>query len=434
MSIYKMPSLGADMESGVLAEWKVKEGDKVKKDDVIADIETSKGVIEAQVYADGTVAKIVGREGVEYPVGTPLAVIRTPDESEEEFQKELQIVAAAQGTETESEGQAPEETKEREAAPAEEKKPPQTEAPAPSIMSDIFGTTSEEPQAVEKPEETPLKTPGGHLKVTPLARKRARELGVDLEALAAKIKGKISLKDVEAAAKEAKAGKSVAGAIKPDAMRMAIAAAMSRSNAEIPHYYLSTPINMTPALDWLRKINAERSIKDRILPAAMMIRAVVLALRETPELNGFWKEGPVRSEEIHPGIAIARREGGLITPALIDAHEKSLDETMKALSDLIERTRGGKLTSSQMTKQTITITNLGDLGVEEVFGVIYPPQVAIVGFGRIMEKPWAEGDAIAIRKVVQATIAGDHRATDGRTGGLFLAKLDKILQNPEELL
>jgi pyruvate dehydrogenase E2 component (dihydrolipoamide acetyltransferase) len=112
----------------------------------------------------------------------------------------------------------------------------------------------------------------------------------------------------------------------------------------------------------------------------------------------------------------------------------NLDETMRALSDLIARTRGGKLTSSQMTKQTVTITNLGDLGVEKVFGVIYPPQVALVGFGRVMKRAWIEGDAIAVREVVEASIAGDHRATDGRTGALFLAKLDKILQNPEELL
>ncbi len=290
-----------------------------------------------------------------------------------------------------------------------------------SAAEEIFGPLGQ--------AETPAVEEGGRVRATPLARKRAKELGVDLKELAKRVHGKISARDVEEAAKTLpKAG------AKPDAMRMAIAAAMSRSNAEIPHYYLSTPINMTPALEWLRELNAKRSIKERILPAALMIRAVVEALKAVPELNGFWREGPVLSEEIHPGIAIARREGGLITPAMIDAHTMNLDETMRALTDLIRRTRGGKLTSSQMTKQTITITNLGDLGVEKVFGVIYPPQVALVGFGRIMERPWIEGDAIAVRKVVEASIAGDHRATDGRTGALFLARLDKILQNPKELL
>ncbi|BDY11752.1 dihydrolipoamide acetyltransferase family protein [Hydrogenimonas cancrithermarum] len=414
--IYKMPSLGADMESGILAEWKVKEGDRLKKGDVIADIETSKGIIEAEIYEDGTVEKIVGKEGTEYPVGTPLAVVRTEKDDDETIRKELAEVEAAAG------GEAPKEEGAAETVFPSSEKEEQTASAPKSAAEEIFGAIAEtKDEAVQEV---------GRIRATPLARKRARELGIDLKELAKRVRGKISARDVEEVARQL----FKPGAAKPDAMRMAIAAAMSRSNAEIPHYYLSTPIDMTSALSWLRDLNAKRSIKDRILPAALMIRAVVEALKEVPELNGFWKEGPVPSEAIHPGIAIARREGGLITPAMIDAHKMNLDETMQALSDLITRTRGGKLTSSQMTEQTVTITNLGDLGVEKVFGVIYPPQVALIGFGRIMERPWAVGDAIAVRKVVEASIAGDHRATDGRTGALFLAKLDKILQNPEELL
>jgi pyruvate dehydrogenase E2 component (dihydrolipoamide acetyltransferase) len=428
--IYKMPSLGADMESGILAQWKVKEGDKLKKGDVIADIETSKGVIEGEVYEDGTVEKIVAKEGIEYPVGTPLAVIRTEKDDDATIQREIEEAVSALSAPSKKEEVAPQ--KEEEAGKTESVfKTPASEETPKSAAEELFGAiakTETEPEKKSEPE-APVR-----VRATPLAKKRARELGVDLEEVAKKVHGKISAKDVEAFAKEMAQKGSAPKAAKPDAMRMAIAAAMSRSNAEIPHYYLSTPINMTRALEWLRDLNAKRSIRERILPAALLIRAVVKALEAVPELNGFWKDGPVVSHEIHPGIAIARREGGLITPALIDAQEKNLDETMKALTDLIERTRGGKLTSSQMTRQTITITNLGDLGVEKVYGVIYPPQVALVGFGRIMERPWAEGDAIAVRKVVEASIAGDHRATDGRTGALFLSKLDKVLQKPEELL
>jgi len=209
---------------------------------------------------------------------------------------------------------------------------------------------------------------------------------------------------------------------------------MSRSNAEIPHYYLSTSINMTPALTYLEELNKKRTIQERILPVAMLIRAVVLSLQEVPELNGFWQENEHKiSKEIHPGIAIALRKGGLITPALIDAQSMGLSDTMNSLSDLITRTRSGKLRSSEMTKQTITITNLGDLGVESVYGVIYPPQLAVVGLGAIMDKPWAEDGVARVKKVMQATLAGDHRATDGRTGALFLDKLNKFLQNPEGL-
>ena len=391
MSIFKMPSLGADMESGRLMEWKVKEGDRVKKDQVIAEVETSKGVIEIEVFEDGVVDKILVEPGTETPVGAPLALIRTEKENSEDLLKELE---ALQGTAMKE------------------------ETPA-----------SETPEEASAPEEKMEEEAERRIRVTPVARKRARELGVDLEKLASTIKRKIGLRDVEAAAAKA------AQPAKPDGMRQAIAKAMSRSNAEIPHYYLSTSINMTPALSWLEAENSKRSIKERILPAALVIRAVVKALQAVPELNGFWKDDALQvSDAIHPGIAIALRKDGLITPALIDAQEKNLDETMAAFRDLITRTRSGKLRGSEMTKQTIVITNLGDLGVERVYGVIYPPQVALVGLGRIVDAPWVEGDALAIRKVMQATLAGDHRATDGRTGALFLDKLNQLLQKPEELL
>ena len=267
------------------------------------------------------------------------------------------------------------------------------------------------------------------VKASPAARKRARELGIELASLASESGGAVRLGAVEAAARTAEK------APERDGMRQAIARAMSRSNAEIPHYYLSTPINMTPALAWLTALNAERGITERILPAALLIRAVVKAVEEVPEINGFWQEESAQiSRAVNPGIAIALRKGGLITPAMLNAEAMSLDETMRSLDGLITRTRSGKLRGSEMTQQTITITNLGDLGVESVYGVIYPPQLAIIGLGRIADAPWAEGDTLSVRKVMQATIAGDHRATDGRTGARFLERLNAILQKPESLL
>jgi len=365
MGEFKMPSLGADMESAVLMEWKVKEGDSVKKGEVIAEIEASKGVIEIEVFEDGIVEKLLVEPETECAVGTPMALIRSENEAKSET--------------------------------------------APVLKEPI---SEKEAIIQERP------------RISPAARKKARELGVDLSAL--KSEEKIGLKEIEAAERRAPV---------QDGMRQAIAAAMSRSNAEIPHYYLSTSINMTPALLWLEELNKKHTIKERVLPAALLIHAVVKALKEVPELNGFWKEGAQQiSEEINPGIAIALRKGGLITPALLNAQKMSLDETMQNLGDLIARTRAGKLRGAELSQQTVTITNLGDLGVERVYGVIYPPQVAIVGLGKIIDSPWAIGDTLAVRKVMQATIAGDHRATDGRTGALFLDKLNKILQNPEELL
>jgi pyruvate dehydrogenase E2 component (dihydrolipoamide acetyltransferase) len=420
MSAFVMPSLGADMESAVLMEWKVKEGDRVEKGQVIAEVETSKGVIEIEVFETGTVEKLLVEPETECAVGSPMAMIR----AEGEAAPETEVPAETEAPEPEEKPAIPE------VKPAEEVKEPESTAPAAE-------KAPAEAVPAPKPAERKVPAEGERVKASPAARKRAEELGVDLSGLTPGAGGAIHLEQVEAAAGGAPEAPKVAErkAPEPSAMRQAIAAAMSRANAEIPHYYLSTPINMTPALAWLEKLNAGRSIEKRVLPAALMIRAVVKALQEVPELNGFWEEGEQRvSEAIHPGIAIALRKGGLITPALLDAQAMDLEATMAALSDLITRTRAGRLRGAEMTQQTVTITNLGDLGVERVYGVIYPPQVALVGLGRISDAPWAEGDALSGRKVMHATLAGDHRATDGRTGALFLDHLNRLLENPEALL
>jgi pyruvate dehydrogenase E2 component (dihydrolipoamide acetyltransferase) len=217
-------------------------------------------------------------------------------------------------------------------------------------------------------------------------------------------------------------------------MRRAIAAAMSRSNREIPHYYLETGIDMSATLRWLEGENLKRSIKDRILPAVLLLKGVARALGDVPELNGFWLDGRHQVQEaVHIGFAIALRQGGLIAPAIHNVDLLGLDALMAAVRDLITRTRAGRLRSSEMTDATITVTNLGDLGVNTVYGVIYPPQVALVGFGRIAERPWAENGMLGVRRVVTATLAADHRATDGHRGSLFLASLNRHLQGPEKL-
>ncbi|MHC3994798.1 dihydrolipoamide acetyltransferase family protein [Thiomicrolovo sp. ZZH C-3] len=404
MSEFKMPSLGADMESAVLMEWHVKAGDRVKKGDVIAEVETSKGVIEIEVFEEGIVEKLLVAPETECKVGTPMALIRTE---------------GAEGSEI------------AETAAVAEESP----VPAAPVAVPESADTEEATEEAEAEAAVPAAEAEGRVRASPAARRRAAELGVELAALASGEKP-VHLNRVEAAAQSeaAKPEPVETRGETADGMRRAIAAAMSRSNAEIPHYYLSAPINMTPALAWLEGINAERGIRNRVLPAAMLVRAVAKALEHVPELNGFWRDGALeQSASINPGIAIALRKGGLITPAILDAQTLDLDGTMKALDDLITRTRSGKLRSAEMTRQTVTVTNLGDLGVERVYGVIYPPQVSLVGLGRITEAPWAEGDALCVRKVMHATLAGDHRATDGRTGALFLQTLNDLFQNPEQL-
>ena len=402
MSEFKMPSLGADMESAVLMEWLVKEGDPVTKGQVIAEVETSKGVIEIEVFEEGVVEKILVQEETECSVGTPLALIRTQDGASEKLSE-----TTSNSCETE----------------------PSTSQPKTDIPIQEPEETAVEPATAE--ELPPREEASGEtrIKASPAARKKAQELGIDLAVLASKSEGAVQLKDLDTSVQAEEKTPVLSG------MRQAIAKAMSRSNTEIPHYYLSIPINMTPALAWLTELNAKRSIQERILPAALLIRAVVRALEKVPELNGYWQnDNHLINKSINPGIAIALRKGGLITPALLNAQGMSLDQTMQALDDLITRTRANKLRGSEMTQQSITITNLGDLGVERVYGVIYPPQVAIIGLGRITDSPWAENDALSVRKVMQATLAGDHRATDGRTGAIFLDTLNQFLQKPEELL
>jgi pyruvate dehydrogenase E2 component (dihydrolipoamide acetyltransferase) len=217
-------------------------------------------------------------------------------------------------------------------------------------------------------------------------------------------------------------------------IRRAIAAAMTKSNREIPHYYLQTRIDMHAALSYLEQHNAQRPIQQRVLPAAMLVKAVATALTKTPHLNGFWiDDRPQFQEGIHIGTAISLRQGGLVIPAIHDADAKTVDEIMDAMRDVIPRARAGRLKSSEISDTTITVTNLGDLGVETVYGVVYPPQIALVGFGKIVEQPWARDGMIGIRPVLSATLAADHRATDGHEGAQFLSELDAALQHPEAL-
>jgi pyruvate dehydrogenase E2 component (dihydrolipoamide acetyltransferase) len=358
-----MPSLGADMEAGTLVEWKIKPGDRVKRGDIVAEVETEKSEIDVEIFATGIVHELLVQPGDKVPVGTVLATIREDHEE------------------------------------------PAAVTPAPA-----------------------------RLRISPLAKKLAAELGVDATRIRGTgPEGAITREDVEKAAPAPK----IQPAPRPDfqaGMRRAVAAAMSRSNREIPHYYLETHIDMQLSLDWLARENLNRPVKDRLLPAALLLRAVVHALHVVPELNGYWIDDHLEIKpSVNIGFAIALRQGGLITPAILDANEKSLDQLMHSLSDLISRARQGGLRSSELSEGTITVSNLGDLGVEAVYGVIYPPQVALVGFGRVQERPWASAGMLGVRPVLAATLAGDHRATDGRQGAQFLEALDRFLQEPEKL-
>ena len=301
--------------------------------------------------------------------------------------------------------------------------------PVGSVLAYIRG--AEEAQAAAPPVRE-------RVTASPLARKLAREYGLDI----ASIHGSgphvvIEAADVERARPQAAPPPPqppTPAAPAAGGMRRAIAAAMSKSNREIPHYYLQTRIDMRAALDRLSALNAQRPIAQRILPAAMLLKAAALALTDVPELNAYWSDDQLQiKESVHLGMAISLRSGGLVIPAIHDADLKTLDELMEAMRDVITRARAGSLKSSELTDGTSTVTNLGDLGVETVFGVIYPPQVSLIGFGKIVDMPVAANGMIGVHPMLGATLAGDHRATDGHRGAQFLTALDKRLQEPQKL-
>ncbi|MFB7223542.1 2-oxo acid dehydrogenase subunit E2 [Streptomyces sp. NPDC056227] len=209
---------------------------------------------------------------------------------------------------------------------------------------------------------------------------------------------------------------------------------MTRANRDIPHYYLSTTVDLAAATTWTLNRNANRPVRERLVPAALLLKSVALAARQVPELNGYWKDGAfVPACGVRLGIAVSLRGGGLAAPALANADALSLPELMEALRDLVSRARGRRLRASETADPTLTVTNLGDQGVETVFGVIYPPQVALVGLGCVVERPVAVDGMLTVHPTVTATLSADHRASDGATGARFLTALDRLLQRPEEL-
>lgn len=460
MAEFRMPSLGADMDFGRVVEWLVKPGDRVDRGQIIVEIETDKGTFEVESPSTGLVGELAVTPGSKVAVGTILTTI-AGDGTEAPIPAPRTAAAAPLPPPPRPEPAAP-------APPAAAIPPGRTRAsPAARklaaehgvdldaiegtgpdhavTIADIERALRVAPVAPEAPE-----APG--IRISPVARRMAQALGIDTARLRGTgVGGTITKADVEAAAPARPAPVPPPPSMPPEApptvqlpeaiadasraaMRRAIAAAVSRSKREIPHYYLGTDIDLTSALAWLEQRNRERPVAERVLPSVLLLKAVATALRRFPDLNGFWTDAGFQpSGAIHVGAAISLRGGGLIVPAIHDTDRRTIDELMLAARDLVARARSGGLRGSEMTDATVTVTSLGDEGASTVFGVIYPPQVAVIGFGRIAERAWAEKGMLAARRVVTATLAADHRATDGRYGGLFLAELDRLLHAPDSL-
>ncbi|PZW63130.1 pyruvate dehydrogenase E2 component (dihydrolipoamide acetyltransferase) [Pseudomonas sp. URMO17WK12:I6] len=369
---FKLPSLGADMDEGTLLEWKVHPGDAVKRGQVIAVVDTAKAAIDVECWHDGTVLQLLIDVGAKVPVGTVIAQLLEPGESPQSARR--------------------------------------TATPAP-VPREVENLSAQRP------------------KISPAARKRAAELGLDASQLQGHgPHGVVTLEDVEAAARVAP---------EPDrnqAMRHTIAAAMSRSKREIPHYYLSETIALDKAMAWLQAHNAQSPLPERLLPGVLLLKAVALALRDYPQLNGSWQDNGFKpAADTDLGVAITLRQGGLVAPVLRHVADTSLTDLMRELSSLVERARSGSLRSSELGGAGITVTQLGDQGVDSVLGVIYPPQVALVGFGRIGERPWVKDGQLCVMPTVVSSLSADHRVSDGHYGARFLGEVRRLLQTPENL-
>jgi pyruvate dehydrogenase E2 component (dihydrolipoamide acetyltransferase) len=433
MTEVKLPSLGADMDEGSLVAWLIAPGDTVERGQVIAEVETDKGIIEVECWEDGYVDALLLDPGPEkVVVGTPIARLRPLDESVHPNADEVD------GERTEDPRKLSSDVVDHSGGAVES--PPTRGVPPPirhlahelrvdvdhvTPTGDGGAITREDVRAAADLVRSAQRRP----RATPRARKVAIERNIDLS-------------DVHASRSDGLVVTSDLPAVPPTgveedpgaAMRRAIARSMERSKREIPHYYLGTQIDLAAAMDWLEDTNEHRSLTSRILPIALLLRAVSLALARAPDLNGHWVDGRFEhSAEIHLGVAVSLRTGGLVAPAILNADRLSLDEMMAALTDLVARARSGRLRSSEMSHATVTVTSLGDRGVDTVFPIIVPPQVAMVGFGRIAERPVAVGGDVVAHMSVGASLTADHRVTDGHSGGLFLLAIDKLLQEPDSL-
>jgi pyruvate dehydrogenase E2 component (dihydrolipoamide acetyltransferase) len=392
---FAMPSLGADMADGTLVEWLKNPGDPVKRGDIIATVETQKGLIDIEVFDEGTIEKLMIDENTKVPVGTIMALINPEKKTEPE-----------------------------------------------KIMPEI-----EKAPAIEPAEEKATPTPHAErtgVKASPLAKRIAAENNIDLSMIRGTGEnGAITRKDVERTIEQRKpepekeisvsASEPTKGQSINNTLRAAVAAAMSKSNLEIPHYYLEKKIDLKKALAWMYEKNKELTVQKRLLPAALLIKAVACSLLEVPELNAIWDTDLRLKTEINIGFVVSLRNGGIIVPAIHAADTKTVSEIMESLNDIIPRARALRLRSSELSDSTITITYIGDRGADSVYGIIYPPQVAIIGFGSISEQAFAEDGLLGVHPMIQASLAGDHRASDGLTGSRFLLALNNHLQNPEAL-
>jgi len=392
-----MPKLGLTMKEGTIEKWLKREGDHVEKGEPLVEIITEKLNFQYESPASGILRKILHPEGKAVPVTTPIAIIAEEGEALPEF---------------------------------EEIKP---EAPA-------------EAPAADTAARTETKGPGERIIATPVARKIAQEKGIDLSSIKGSgPEGRIIQTDILKAAERAQAegvraavpGQKPAEKLIPlKGIRKIIAHRMTESFRDVPHFYLSIEVDMSAMQDLKEKVKdeVEKRAKVRLTVTDILVKIAAVALKEHPIMNSRIDGDQIRLlEEINVGVAIAL-EDGLIVPVVHRADQKSLAEIASAIRTLTKRARRGKLSLEEVTGGTFTLSNMGMLGIDKINPIINPPECSILGVGRTVEKPVALGGEIKIKPMAWLTLSSDHRIVDGAAAGLFLSRIQKIIENPAFLL
>ncbi len=430
-TVVELPRLTDTMEEGVIAQWHIAVGDKVKRGQVIAEIETDKATMEFESFDAGFVLKLVAEEGETLELGAAIAV----------FGKKGEDAAATLASWKGGASAAPK----AEAAPA-------AEAAAPAAIAEV----AEAPKA-----DTPsASVDGDRIPASPLARRLARENDLELGSIAGSgPHGRVIKADVLKAAQAAKtATPSASQGVRPSTpatgkdvdhdgrpyasfadrqikltpMRKTIAKRMTQSKRVIPHINLTIPIFMDAAAAVRKELNGVLS-GVKISFNDILIYAVAKALRTHPRVNAcYTPEGLVEYGDVHVGVAVAV-EGGLVVPVVRFADQKTLKRISLDIRDLGKRAKDKSLKPAEMTGSTFTVSNLGMFGIESFTAVINPGEGAILAVGRIADEAVVEGGQVIVRKVMRATLCSDHRVFDGADNARFLATLKKILEAPMSL-
>ncbi len=401
---FAMPSLGADMDDGVIVEWLIEPGDRVSRGQVVAVVETDKSEIEVEIFQDARVEELLVPAGVRVAVGTPIA--------------RLGGVVGAESTTAASQRQG------SITSPVLRRLADRLDVDQAMLVGSGAGGRVRRDDLMAAVATRPQR------RLTPRARRLAAEGGVDPSSLPGDsvITG-ADIEDVSARGVEVRDRGSHGPAVsdpvaETDPMRARIASLMERSWAEIPHFHISDRIDLTEMLDRLEVHNSRVGPAGRVLPAAVLLCAVARAARRVPAVNGWWIDGAFEAAAaVDLAVVVARRGGGIIAPTIGSADELGIVEMMEQLNGVVGRARAQRLRTTDTAPASLTVTNLGDLGAETVHGVILAPQVALVGFGAIREHVVAVDGLIGVRPMVSATITGDHRSFDGLVAARFLGQI-----------